>query len=253
MSFRNQSSLGLMKTLLITALVALAISISTSRAQSHGEESLYHQLSPNASNATSTAALDRVLSSSEHYSAGILYVACAVAFNKKRLEDAGFLLYVARFRSRFDKALFPPRGTGGNNPMLACGAAHQQLGEVVNPAITAEPKVYARVLDRVKSWKPQVAADYHPGWEYLKRESEKKAEEAVADNRKQVINGMTGTCTLLQDATYFKAFRTGQDYNLMWDSNTNRPSRAAYDAALETMARIETEKGIPGIATLREK
>lgn len=237
----------------ITLLAALAVTISTLDAQSRSEEALYSQLITNDVASVSIAALDRVLKTPEDFSAGILYVACGVAFREKRLEDAGFLLYIARFRSRFDIALFPPTGTGGNSPMLALTAAQQELGDVVNPAITREPKVFAKVLARVKSWSPKVAATYEPGWEYSKKGSEKQAEKAVADNRKEVINHMSGFSTLLSDGEYFSAFRVAQDYNFKIDGDTNRPPKEAYDAAIQTMKRIEKDKGIEGIGSVIQK
>jgi hypothetical protein len=225
-------------------LVALVINRSTSLAQSRTEEALYGQLTANGTASISVMALDRVLKTPEDFSAGILYAACGVAFREKRLEDAGFLLYIARFRARFDYALFPPTGTGGNSPMIAISALHQQLGTGINPAITAEPKVYAKVLARLKSWKPKVAASYEPGWEYSKKGSEKQAEEAVAANRKEVIDYMSGFSTLLQDAAYFTAFKTIQDYNFKLDDDNTRPSKDMYDAALLAIERIEKERGI---------
>jgi len=237
---------------LITVLAALAVCIATSQAQSRSEQALFGQLITNKV-AVSLSALDRVLKAPEEFSAGVLYAACSVAFYEKRLEDAGFLLYVAQLRSRFDMALFPPTGTGGNCPMLALAAYHQELGSFVNPALMREPKAYAKVVARLKSWKPKVTSTYEPGWEYSKKGSETKAEQAVADNRKEFIDHMSGLSTLLLDDAYFRAFKVAQDYNLKLEADPKRPSKEASDAAIHTMERIEKEKGIEGVTSVMKK
>jgi len=242
-----------MRKLLSLTLIVLAVSSFTALAQSRSEESLYLQLTTNGVNSAAISALARVLKEPEDFSAGILYMACDVAFRKKRLEDAGFLLYVARFRTRFDNALFPPTGTGGNSPMLALGAIHQELGAAINPAMTGDPEVYAKVLERIKSWKPKVTPTYEPGWEYSNRKSTKQAEDETASNRKQVIDHMTGFSMLLQDTNYFAACRIVQSYNFSFDSATNRPSKTSYEAAIQKMEQIEKQKGIDGIASVINK
>ena len=98
-----------------------------------------------------------------------------------------------------------------------------------------------------------VTPAYEPGWEHVKKGSEKLAEQAVAENRKKVIERMTGFSTLLQDVGYSSAIRVVQDYNLKMNSDTNRPSVKAYDAAIQTMERIEKEKGIDAVSSVMKK
>jgi hypothetical protein len=229
-------------------LIIMVASHLTIHAQSRTEEELYQQLMTNGPVSISVSALETVIKSPNEYSAGILYAGCFVAEREKRLEDAGFLLYIARFRGRFDQSMFPPIGTGGNNPMVALAAYHNQLGTVINPEITAQPDVYAKIVERLKLWKPKVSADYNPGWGYAAKKSEKEAEEAVASNRKETLDFMTGLSTLLLDKEYFKAFKTLQDYNLK--SDATRPSKEARDEAIQILERIEKEKGINGVAKL---
>ena len=240
-----------MKKFIAAILVLLATNVSILIAQSRSEMPLYRELTKNKNRSASVSALERVLKTPENFSAGILYFAAGVAFREKRLEDAGFLFYAAQLRRRFDNALFPPVGTGGDDPMVALAALQQKIGAELNRAVMSEPKVFAKALTRVKSWQPKVAANYKPGWDYSKKTSEKQAVEATADGRRDFIDHMEGFCTLLQDAEYFAAFRTGQDYNLKFDSK--RPSKEAYDAAVQTMERIEKEKGIAGFAELIKK
>jgi hypothetical protein len=236
-----------MKTL-PTFLTMLAVA-SVSFAQAPSEDALYRKLVTRGDD--SVSALKEVLTNSESVSAVPLYTASGVALREKQLEDAGYLFYVARFRAQFDKEMFPPTETGGNSPMVAFGALQQQLGGAVNPALMAEPKVFSKVLTSVKSWTPRVASTYNPGWLSSKKGSQEQAEASLQDGKKKFLEGMGGICTLLQDHAYFAAFRVGQDYNLKRGSE--RPSQEAYDAAMKTMERIETEKGIQGIASKRKK
>lgn len=236
-----------MKSLL--ALIAAFTIASLAYGQAPSEDSLYRRLATQG--VDSTKALTEVLDKTEATSAVLLYTASGVALREKRLEDAGYLFYVARFRALFDKELFPPTGTGGDSPMVMFGALQQTLGETVNPALMAEPKIFAKVLTKVKSWTPQVASSYQPGWPYAKSGSKSAAEAALKDGKKKFLDGMGGICELLQDEAYFAAFRIGQNYN--FKRGADRPSKEAFDAAFATMERIEREKGIQGIASKNKK
>src|SRR5205823_4731832 len=151
----------------------------------------------NETSAVSAPALDLVLKRSQNCSADLLYVACNVALHEKRLEDAGFLFYVAAFRAKFDKVLFPPKGSGANDPLLAFAEAKAEMGPVLNPEITRNPKLYARALARVKLWEPKVADGYTPWWEYSKKATVQEAETAIAKDRAEFMDHVGGLCTLL--------------------------------------------------------
>jgi hypothetical protein len=214
--------------------------------ESWPEEGLYLQLT--SGEPKSSRALKRVLKTPGEFSAAILYVGCGAAFRLQRLEDAGFLLYVAHIRAEFDYALFPPIGTGEDNPLLALHALHVELGTVLSPALMAEPKSFAQVLTRVKAWQPRVPPGFKPGWEYSKKGSEKQAERAMADARKDLVAQLSDFSTLLQDAAYFAAFKTVQDYNLKVADESGRPTKEAYESACHAMEQIEKEKSIVGFA-----
>ncbi len=237
-----------MKKLIACSCIAFFIGTILSRAQSPAEEPLYHQLTTGELDKATLSALDRVLKDSEEYSAVILYAACAVAMRTNRLEDAGFLFYAGQIRVKFDKAVFPPTGTGGNSPMLLFGALQYEVGTPLNPALFAKPKIFVKVAERIKSWKPKAGPKYEPGWEYSKRGDEKTVAEALESVRKTMTSEIVGQASLLLDTNYFAAFRIVQDYNLK-SGATNQPSRQAYDTALGTMQRIEKQKGIDGAAT----
>jgi hypothetical protein len=187
------------------------------------------------------------LRTAQERSAATLYTASAFAFRLKRVEEAGFLFYVARIRAQFDKQLFPPIGKGGDNPMLVFGALREEVGNVVNPAVMGEPKLFARVLQRVKEWSPEVAGGYKPGWEYSKSGERARADATAKDAKEQFLAAMGGTCALLQDGQYFTASTIVKDYNRK--TGADRPSKDAFDAAWRTMEKIEAEKGIQGITS----
>jgi hypothetical protein len=197
----------------------------------------------------SSKALKRVLKTPEEFSSTILYVSCGVALRLHHLEDAGFLFYIAHIREQFDKVLFPPSGTGENETLRSLRLLHAELGTQVSPALMSEPKIFTHVLAKVKSWKPRVAPTLEPGWEYLNKGSEAQAEKAMADAREDLIAHLSELAALLQDADYFAAFRTAQDYNRKLPSDANRPTKEAYESACQVMEKIELERSIIGFAT----
>lgn len=232
----------------IAVLVMMLVCVAAN-AQSPAEQALYTQLASKSDN--SAAALKEVLSKPESVSAVLLYTASGVALRERQLEDAGFLFYVARFRAQFDKALFPPTGTGGNSPMVLFGALQQQLGSAINPALMGEPQVFAKVLARVKSWQPKVPEGYAPGWEFSQKENEEKAAASIQEGRAKFLDGMGGICALLQDDEYFAAFKVAQAYNSK--PPAEKPTKEAFDTAMKTMSRVEKEKGIQGLATMTKR
>jgi hypothetical protein len=235
-----------MKRFTLSVFTLLFVSAVAVHAQSHAEEDLYKELM--TTNVTKgPAALDGVLKNSEVYSTTILYAASAAALREKRLEDAGFLYYAARIRLGLDRELFPPTGKGGDSPMLVFGATQQQIGMEVNPAITADPKIYAAVIARLKTWRPEVNSKYEPGWKYSEKLNEARVLAKNESDQKRMIHDMADLSTLLNDPVYFAAFKTAQDFNLKFAA-PDRPSKDAYDKAVVTLKRIETEKKLKGFS-----
>ena len=78
---------------------------------------------------------------------------------------------------------FPPKETGGNSPFLVFAALSQQFGSVINTAVMAEPKVFAKVIERVKKWNPKAPKWYEAGYEFTERKSEKDAHETAKPGR----------------------------------------------------------------------
>ena len=229
-----------MKTHLF-ALGLLGILCSTAFSQSLAEKDLYEKL---AAGPESVQALETVLKKPDEYSAAVLYTGAGAAFREKRLEDSAFLFYTAQLRAHFDQICFPPKGKGGNSPLVAYAALAQPLGRAINPAVMAQPKIFEKALARVKKWTPKAPKEYEPGYEFTERKSEQDAHEAARPNRVEFMQRMSGLSTLLSDAEYYAAFRTIQAYNS--SSDDKRPTQEAKDQATETMKRIEKDKGIKG-------
>ena len=213
--------------------------------QTWPEEDLCHQLT---SEAKPIRALARVLKTPEEFSAGILYISCSAALRLDRLEDAGFLYYAAHIRSEFDKALFPPIGSGGDSPLVTLGVLQAQLGSRLSPALMAKPQLFARVSARVRSWKPRVLPGFEPGWDYSKKGNVKQAEGVMADTRQEIVSQLGDLSALLQNPAYFAAFKTAQDYNLRFPDESHRPTKEAYESACQAMEQVEKEKKVVGFA-----
>jgi hypothetical protein len=227
----------------IVAFCSLILLASVGFSQSPAEKDLYEKLAEGPDKAK---ALETVLKAPDQFSALILYFGADVALKEKRLEDSAFLLYAARLRTRFDKECFPPKGTGGDSPFLVFAALSQQFGSVIIPAVMAEPKIFAKAIERVKKWNPKAPKDYDPGYEFTERKSEKDANEAVKPNRTESLNRLEDLSLLLNDADYFAALRMVQAYNLAIDDK-RRPTKEENDKATETMKRIEKDKGLKGL------
>lgn len=228
--------------LCLLAIGLLAVLATPGFSQSRGEMELYEKLtaSPQAA-----LGLETVLKQPSVYSATILFVSSGVAFKEKRLEDSAFLFYTAQLRALFDQQCFPPKGQGGDSPLVAYGALAHEFGSAINPAVMAQPKVFEKVMVRVKKWTPKASADYDPGYEFTERKTEQEAAEAAKPNRDDFLERMSGLSTLLNDSEYFAAFRILQAYNS--ESNDQRPTDEANDQATETMIRIEKERKIKGV------
>ena len=177
-----------------------------------------------------------------------LFVGASAAVANKRISDGAFLFYVAQMRSRYDLLLFPPKGSGGENPTVLLAALNQQIGAEVNPAIMRDPKALAAVVKRVEAWTPAVPAGYEPGWAHTP--GKKDAAQALFTAQRTEFRKRFGALSsLLADAEYFAAFRTVQDYNLATSREQfEDPKRKkAAEAAEAKMKEIETRRGIEGL------
>ena len=190
------------------------------------------------------ADLDRILKYPEDLPAMVLFMAAAEAFEKERLEDSGFLFYAAQLRRRFDEKCFTAIGQGGNSPHLALAAMSQQLGYTINPAVMSEPKVFAKVIERLKVWTPKASKDHDPGYSFSDRLTEEAAHKAAEPHRADFLRGMSDMVTLLNDDEYFAASNVLRAYNL--GPRDERPTKEEYDEATATMRRVEEAKGLRG-------
>jgi hypothetical protein len=209
--------------------------------QSPAEKDLFEKLTKGKDQAK---ALETVLKAPEGYSPSILFFGASVALNEKRLEDSAFLFYAGQLRTRFEKECFPPKGTGGNSPFVAYAAVSREIGSKVNPAVMADPKAFAKAIDRLKKFQPKAAKEYDPGYEITERKSEQDAHAATKTGREEFIGRMSDLSTLLNDAEYFAAFRVIQAVNL--GTEEKGPTKDDYKKAVETMKRIEKDKKLKG-------
>ncbi len=183
-----------------------------------------------------------VLENSAQADAATMFIASLNANSLGQLEDAGFLFYAAQMRAVFDMKRFK----GGNTPGgvgAAFGALRNQIGEVINPAIVRNPKVYAKIVERLENWDMTTPKDYKPGWDTQGQVPGVEKAAVVREIKEGPLKGMRPMAKLLQDPEYFAAFHTYQDFNLATYKEQQEPDRIAQkNAAEETILRIEKQK-----------
>lgn len=231
--------------LAILVLSAFVI-FSPDRSLSKSEIELSKMLADRGNSRDRVEALDIVLKAPDKHSALVLLFCVPVAWDQNRLEDAAFLFYIGKLRVQFDRECFPPRGTGGDSPFVLANTLSVQMGMGLNPKIMAEPKTFAKVIDRVEAWSPKAPKDFVPPYEFTERRTEEAALEVTKAGRMEYCKYMKGLAELLNDSEYFSAFRIVQKYNLEVDHD--RPTEAERDAAMEVIKKIEKKKGIKGVS-----
>ncbi len=202
-----------------------------------------------ARDADSVAALDKILKNAGNSTCFDLLAACSVASREKRLEDAGFLMYVAGFRAGFDRSLFPPDRPGGE-PVVFFGVLSDDIDAMLTPAIMDHPDIFAKIIARVKSWQPLPPDDYNPGWRYSKIGDANKALARLAGEKDQFLKKMEGFSTLMRDRRYCGAYEVCRSYQKsggLTQGGVVRP-KALYGDMLRTMQSIEKQKGIEGLS-----
>lgn len=186
--------------------------------------------------------LKAVLQQPDDRSALVLFVASAIAFNSERLEDSAFLFYAGQLRLRFDEQCFPPKPIDGNNPIHLMRGYAVELGAKINPAVMNEPQLFSKALARVAGWRPRTPSGYQPGYEFDQRLPEEQARAAAEPNRVEFLNRMGDMATLLNDKEYFSATQVVK--HLCVAGEDRLPTKEEYEAAIQTVLRIEKEKGI---------
>jgi hypothetical protein len=239
--YRKLSEALIVKPYIVTFCSVILLA-SAAFSQSPAEKDLFEQLAEGPNQAK---ALETVLKAPDQFSSIILYFGASAALKEKRLEDSAFLFYAGQLRKRFDRECFPPKGTGGDSPFVAFAALSQQIGSIITPAAMAEPKVFAKAIERVKKWNPKAPKEYDPGYEFTERKSEKDAHEAVKPYQTEFLSRLGDISSLLNDAEYFAAFRVVQTYRLASDDK-QRLTKDENEKATETMKRIEKDKGLKG-------
>jgi hypothetical protein len=189
-----------------------------------------------------TKALATVLATPDEFSPSILHKGMIVAVHEKRIEDGTFLLYAGLFRADFDTECFPPHGLAGVGPFIVNSVTAQLLVPTLTRAAMNDPVTFAKIIDRLKKWNPKLAKNYHPGYEFKEQKSEKAALEATKAKRIEIIRMLTDSSTLLNEAEYFAAYQVNQKFKRA--SEDKRPTKEQNESAINTMKRIENDKGI---------
>jgi hypothetical protein len=185
--------------------------------------------------------LKAVLQQPDDRSALVLLVAAAIAFNSERLEDSAFLFYAGQLRLRFDEQCFTPKPIDGKNPIHLMRGYAAELGAKINPAVMHEPPLFSKALARVARWRPRTPSGYQPGYEFDQRLTEEQARAAAEPNRVEFLSRMGDMAILLNDKDYFSATQVVRDLCVAGEDRL--PTKEEYEAAMQTVLRIEKEKG----------
>jgi hypothetical protein len=145
-------------------------------------------------------------------------------------------------RLKFDMQRF---GELTGNSGAIYGALNSTVGEAVNPAVFRNPKVFAAIIERLDKWNLATTKKYNPGWKATKRISAASETVMTKKIKEDELKDLRPLAKLLQDPEYFAAFRTYQDFNSAGGGAQQDLGRIAKNnAAMETILRIEKEKGV---------
>lgn len=190
-------------------------------------------------------ALTRVLADPERYPAHVLLAAAGAAFEKHDLENAGFLLYAAQLRGRFDQALYPANEYGARSVTEVCRNLQNTHGAGINPELLREPALLRRVYERLKSWTPQRCPDDDPGYDYLEMMPLDQARAKCAEHTAKFLKEQEDYVVLLEIPEYQAAFRVLQ---VIGDDPQDR-SLENQSRIRATMLRIQEEQKREGFVS----
>jgi len=117
--------------------------------------------------------------------------------------EAAFYRTVSRIRYNIDKQVYPPVGKGGSSPgvlLSALSSAFQQS----QPQDTLSPEQRRAFLKRVSQWTPQFPMVYDPGWKYLVRVDDAKAEQITKATLAKIVVPLKQQARLLENEEYCK-------------------------------------------------
>lgn len=199
--------------------------------------------------------VDQVLARAESTDSFQLVLASASALTEKRFNDAAFLLQAGQLRALVDQKVFPPKGTGGNSPMIALNALFFKVGYATNPIWMRDRERYADVLKRLEQWNPEFPDSYSPGWEYTNAVPPEDRREIVDELKNEALNSRREFKRLLANDEYFQLLRRIQEGNLsvelmkFIEGEDYEPAQISFDELTkleERAAEIEQEMGIAG-------
>ena len=126
----------------------------------------------------------------------------ALAEQRKDLEEAGVLFLKSKARYQLDRIVYPPVGTGSNDPGVLKAALGSSIGSGIMRKLAADPKTLLKVVKRLENWQPQFPADYNPGWKYKHKIDDDGVAKAIAKVRAEMLPGLRKNAILLADERY---------------------------------------------------
>ncbi len=159
------------------------------------------------------------------------------------LYGASIQYFAAEIRAFADTECYPPKGQGGNSPLVALGAFKYGIGEMINPKVSRDPALYARIVRRLENWDPSTDPAYKPGWEYKSACSDYS--QTAKSAKHQRLKVMEDFSSLLKIPKYESAFNISQAFHMAPYEEQQKPQKIkqAHDAE-DVILKIEKAKGL---------
>ncbi len=183
-----------------------------------------------------------------------LYRQAAIAFDERRLVDAGFCLHAAQIRAQLDLRFFPPEALAQIDVKQYLAALRYQLSPFVDASISRNPETFSQVIDRVSNFVPGVFDGYDPGWTAATSENvqfETTAPRIVA----LYLEPMQALSKLLANEEYRGSYRALQNCQApvmvleIVDGNSSNQSSDATEEQVsqlkKQLATLQLELNIP--------
>ena len=188
-------------------------------------------------------AVDYILIHADTMTSLNLLAGASTAFQLDRLEDAAFLLYAGRIRVFCDTERFVSTQTGGDSPGVALGGLMENVREPVGKAVTLQPKVYAKLVERMEAWNLRTPEGYDPGWPY---KLQKTPDDLFAKAKADWLGNAKILVQLLALPEYVEAMKTARAFNELPLEKQEKDKAAAgrYAEATKTMQRLEKQHNV---------
>lgn len=133
-----------------------------------------------------------------------LFLGALACYDEGQQLDGTFLLLAGQERSMADMSIFEASGDDAEQAAAELyGFIYFRAGGLGPNELYRDEAKTQRLVDRLRSWKPLVEADYDPGWTYRENPRIEVYETFVADAKKYRIAQIARQATLLRNDEYY--------------------------------------------------